>query len=515
MKRLFIRLLIAAVGAALAATVTLPAGTSAAARSEGVREQWRGYWVDAFNEGVYDAVEVSDLVAAATDVGANALVVQIGRRFDCFCNEAVYPRTDASIDPAPYDPLAEVIEQAHAAGLEVHAWVNATTLWNSATPPSSPRHAFNRHGLDARGRDRWLNKRVDGAELIGDNAFMDPANPDAVDYVVRAIGSITRNYDVDGINLDYIRYPDYSEGEFSNDWGYSQTSLTRFAGETGRTGRPEPTDPAFSQWRRDQVSNLVRKIYLRMYRIDSSDRLSINGITYAYGPQTYGGWKQTRPYKNVLQDWKGWLEEGIIDTVTAMNYKREWMPDQARMFREWNRALANYRGDRHVVSGPALYLNEIEDAVAQARQIDALPLDGWMGYSYANASKTATASSDPAVKDAERAALAAALREDVFTEDAVVPEMTWKSDPSTGHLSGTVRAPRRGADQLDVLVAPLGRTPGHKRIVRTDGSGWFGAVDLAPGRYRVTVVERGSHTRAERVRVRVGTVARIVLRVRR
>ncbi|MDN5855434.1 MAG: hypothetical protein L0K86_21830, partial [Actinomycetia bacterium] len=108
-----------------------------------------GYWVDAFNEGVYDADEVSDLVAAAEDVGANALIVQIGRRFDCFCNRALYPRTDAAIDPAPYDPLAEVIEQAHAAGIEVHAWVNATTMWNAAKPPTSPRHAFNRHGLDA------------------------------------------------------------------------------------------------------------------------------------------------------------------------------------------------------------------------------------------------------------------------------------------------------------------------------------------------------------------------------
>ncbi|MDN5855435.1 MAG: family 10 glycosylhydrolase [Actinomycetia bacterium] len=342
---------------------------------------------------------------------------------------------------------------------------------------------------------------------------MDPANPAAVDYVARAIGSITRNYDVDGINLDYIRYPDYSEGEFRNDWGYSETSLSRFAAETGRSDRPKPTDPEFSQWRRDQVTNLVRKIYLRMYRIDRSDRLSINGITYAFGPQTYGGWKQTRPYTNVLQDWKGWLDEGIIDTVTAMNYKREWMDDQARMFLEWNRALANYRGDRHVVSGPALYLNEIDDAVKQAKQVDSMPIDGWAGYSYANPSKRAAESSDPEVKDSERDALATALREEVFTDDAAVPEMTWKTDPQAGQLSGMVRAPRHREDQLDVRLAPIGQTPGHKRIVRTDGSGWFGVVDLAPGRYRVKVVEKGSRSRTARVRVRAGKVASVDLRV--
>jgi hypothetical protein len=50
--------------------------------------------------------------------------------------------------------------------------------------------------------------------------------------------------------------------------------------------------------------------------------LSVNGTTYAYGPVSYGGWEKARPYTNVLQDWKGWLGEGTVDTVTAMNYKR-------------------------------------------------------------------------------------------------------------------------------------------------------------------------------------------------
>ena len=516
MTRSVVRTLAAVAGAALTTTlIGSPPGAAAPSTANEAPEQFRGYWVDGFNEGIYDADEVTKLVDAAQDVGANALIVQVGRRFDCFCNDSLYPRSDEKgLEPEPYDPLAEVVAQGHEAGLEVHAWVNATTLWNEADPPKSSDHAFNKHGLDAHGRDRWLNKRVDGEELVGDNSYMDPANPDAVDYQVRAIASLTRNYDVDGVNLDYIRYPD-NEAEFQNDWGYSETSLARFAAETGRSDRPKPTDPQFAQWRRDQVSNLVRKIFIRMHQVDRSDRLSINGITYAYGPQTYGGWEQTRPYLNVLQDWKGWIDEGIIDTVTAMNYKREWMPDQEQMFDEWNRALANYRGDRHVVSGPALYLNEIADSVAQAAEIDALPLDGWMGYAYANASKTAAESEDPAVKDSERSKLATALRDEVFTDDAVVPEMDWKAEPRTGNISAKVRAPRRLEDQLDVQVTPLGETPGRAQMVRTDGNGWFGVVDLEPGRYRLKVVEPGVRSRVARVRVRAGAVVRAQLRAQR
>jgi uncharacterized lipoprotein YddW (UPF0748 family) len=208
------RILAVVAGLAILPVLAL-AGPASSAEPE---EQWRGYWVDAFNVGVYTPDQVTDLVADAVDVRANALVVQIARRFDCFCNDALLPRTDASIDPAPYDPLAEVIRQAHAAGIQVHAWVNATTMWNSATAPRSADHVFNAHGLASAGADRWLNQRYDGVEKVGNNTYVDPANPDAANYIVDAISSIVTNYDVDGINLDYIRYPDYNAGEFQNDW---------------------------------------------------------------------------------------------------------------------------------------------------------------------------------------------------------------------------------------------------------------------------------------------------------
>ena len=176
-------------------TLALAAGVSAAVPATAAApppSQWRGYWVDAFNEGVYTPAQVTKLVQDAQKIKANALIVQIARRYDCFCNRALYPRTDAAIAPLPYDPLDEVIAQGHAAGMQVHAWVNVNTMWNSATPHSSPEHVFNKHGLNATGADRWLNKRADGLERMGNNAYMDPANPGAVNYIVQAIQSIMR-----------------------------------------------------------------------------------------------------------------------------------------------------------------------------------------------------------------------------------------------------------------------------------------------------------------------------------
>lgn len=472
----------------------LLAGAGATTASAQPDEQLRAFWVDAFNEGIYSPEQVDELVADASAANANVLIVQVGRRFDCFCNDAVYPRTDAAIDPAPYDPLATLIDRAHDVGLEVDAWINATTLWNQATPPSSPDHAFNRHGPTATGGDRWLNKRMDGSERIGNNAYLDPAHPDAVAHVVDAVRSVITNYDVDGVNFDYIRYPDHNGDAFRNDWGYGDVSLARFHAATGRTDVPPPDDEQFSDWRRAQVSNLVRQLYLGAFEEDPSVRVSANTISYAYGPQTYGGWEQTRPYANVMQDWRAWMEEGILDLNVNMNYKREWLDDQARMYDEWAEVIADWQYDRQAIVGSALYLNEVDDTLAQVDQaLTATSAGntavGWTGYSYANPSLTGLGQPDD-VRDAERDRLTAALTDPdggPFAEAATVPEMTWKTSPTTGHVAGVVSTDEGTvADQVGVsLVDP--ETEQVVDTILTDGNGWFGFVDVAPGRWKVEV----------------------------
>ncbi|SFD01265.1 family 10 glycosylhydrolase [Streptomyces aidingensis] len=456
-------------------------------------QQWRSYWVDAFNEGIYTPEQADRLVADALAVNANALVVQTARRYDCFCNHALYPRTDAAVAPAPYDPLATVIDKAHAAGLEVHAWVNVNTMWNSATPPSSPDHVFNLHGPSADGADRWLNKRSDGTELIGANAYVDPGHPAAADYIVRAVTSLVTHYDVDGINLDYVRYPDSNLAPGRSDWGYNDVAVARFQALTGRTDIPGPADPQWSDWRRDQVTGLVRRIYLALWQADPTVRLSMDAITYGHGPQAVGGWQATRTYTEVLQDWAGWLEQGIMDTALTMNYKREWNPDQALMFAEWSEFLADHQADRQAVNGPALYLNSVAGSVAQARRAIAPSAAGntaagWSGYSYANPAM-ATVGGSPAERRAQRDALAEALTggpDAPFAQRAAVPDMPWKTSPTDGHVTGRLALRGGGVlDQARVTLRPL-TAGGEPLTVRSDGNGWFGFAHVPAGRYLVT-----------------------------
>src|SRR5687767_14116446 len=287
--------------------------------------QFRAYWVDAFGDELWTPAKIDKLVQESKAANMNALVVQVGRRGDCFCNNASMPRTHANIAPRPYDPLQYLIDKAHPAGLEVHAWIITTAIWTQSTAiprPPDPTHVFNTHGPSKTGYDNWIMTRDDGANRIGNDYYLDPGHPAAADYIAEMYLSVIRNYDVDGVNFDRVRYPDTSGPQT---WGYNPVSVARFQEATGRTDTPLSTDPQWSQWRRDQVTNVVRKVYVEAYAIKPHVVISADTITYGYGPQsTVGGWEGTRTYVEVLQDWRAWMREGILDLNIPMNYKREY-----------------------------------------------------------------------------------------------------------------------------------------------------------------------------------------------
>jgi uncharacterized lipoprotein YddW (UPF0748 family) len=521
---------------ALSGVMTLPGP----ARAEGP-PQFRAYWVDAFGEGIYTRAEVEELVAAAVAGNFNALVVQVGRRGDCFCNRGSMPRTQAAIAPLPYDPLDTLIEVAHGAGIEVHAWIITTAMWNSSTPPVDPRHAFNQHGPSKTGYDNWLGVRYDGflreSASPSANWFFDPGHPAAADYIVEMYTSVARNYDIDGLNFDRVRYPDLPLASWPRDnaWGYNPVALARFHAATGRTDKPLPDDPQWSQWRRDQITSIVRRVYVETFAIKPELRISADTITYEYGPHNpkWGSWENARPYREVLQDWRAWMEEGILDLNIPMNYKREHCTadgpgcfgNQELMYTEWNEYAKDHQYDRQVAIGSAVYLNTIANSVIQAREALAPssagnPSYGWVAYSYRTPDDLTNTGQRSG--DASRAELTRALTEPseydpvtppVFAEPAAIPEMPWKTQPTVGHLAGAVRSSAGVAfDQVRVDLLDA-ETDAPVASMVTDGGGWFAFVDVAPGRYKVVVDEAVAHGRHVAVAsVSAGELSRVTIR---
>ncbi len=497
----------------LSAVVNASPGAARASSSE-----FRAYWVDAFGDGLFNPGQIDKLVKAAQDAHMNAIVAQIGRRGDCFCNNASMPRTQAAIDPLPYDPLQTLIEKAHAKGIQVHAWIITTAMWNSSTRPLDPTHAFNAHGPSKAGSyDYWLGVKYDGSirETASSSAsyFFDPGHPDAAQYMVDMYTSVARNYDIDGLNFDRVRYPDIPDARWplDNAWGYNPVALARFQAATGRTDKPLPNDTQWSQWRRDQITAIVRKVYVETYAFKPQVRVTADTITYGDGPQGYGGdWTQTRPYRETLQDWRAWLEEGVLDTNIPMNYKREHCiggpipgcfagSDQRTWYVHWSDWAKDHQYRRSTTVGAALYLNTIANSVIQVRKALGPSAAGnsgigWVGYSYRTPDDLANAGQR--IGDASRAELTTALTQPsaydpilppVFAEPATVPPMAWKVAPTTGHLMGTV-ATNTGIP-LDQIRVDLYDAATDVFIAThlTDGRGWFGFVDLVPGRYKALV----------------------------
>jgi uncharacterized lipoprotein YddW (UPF0748 family) len=508
-----------------------------ALQARAAQNELRAYWVDAFGEGIFTEAEITKLVAATKAANLNALVVQVGRRGDCFCNRAMMPRTQAGIAPLPYDPLDSLIAKAHAEGIQVHAWIITTAIWNSLTPPLNPNHVFNQHGPKKTGSDNWISRRYDGADRAGADYLLDPGHPDAADYMVRMYTSVAANYDIDGLNFDRVRLPDQNLAAFPgvSAWGYNPVAVARFQQHTGRVDEPRPDDAQWLDWRRDQITNIVRKVYVETYAIKPQLAISADTITYGYGPVSVpGGWEATRTYREVLQDWRGWMEEGILDLNIPMNYKREHLTvepnNQRRMYLEWNEFARDHQYARDVAIGTAIYLNFIAGSVTQVRKAltpnaNGNSAIGWVGYSYRSPDCLSVApfcGTPSRTTDESRAELTRALTQPseydtvlppVFSTPATVPTMPWKTAPTRGHLAGSVKTTTNVAmDQILVEV----RDPDTDALVMsrlTDGLGYVAFVDLAPGRYKVFVPDdaRVTGKRAELVNVSAGSVARFAI----
>jgi hypothetical protein len=180
----------------------------------------------------------------------------------------------------------------------------------------------------------------------------------------------------------------------------------------------------------------------------------------------------------VFQDWRGWLNEGIVDYVLPMDYYRE-IEEHADWFDTWTRFAARNTGKRGVVLGLGTYLNPAEDALAQLGRARALGSLGVALYSYAVPTRDLEEASDE-----DRAAFAAQLRS-VFARPAPVPSLAWMHQPTVGGVLIEVA----GREGLNVV---LENGAGLRRTWRTDGTGVAGGAEIPAGAYTLSVQDADS-----------------------
>ncbi len=348
-----------------------------------------GLWVLA--EGSQRVLEhperIPALLSTAAALGATDLFVQVyrGGRAWFRSTRADAAPFEAALAKSGRDPLADLLERAHAAGLRVHAWVNALNLSNHRDGPL----------LEALGRDAVLVDRrgrslLDYPELqipppdgeyykMGTPAiWLDPAAPGVADWLAATFVELLAHYpELDGLHLDYLRHPDvlpFTPGSrfgVGLDFGYGAATRARFRRATGLEAPSAETSASagrWDDWRREQVGMLLRQIRGALRAV--SPTLDVSAAVWCYAD---------RAYLSMSQDWRGWLAEGLLDFAVPMAYTKD-----DRLLREMAESFTGLRGSERIWLGLGVWLFDQEPsrAIAQRQLAREVGLHSQVLFSY-------------------------------------------------------------------------------------------------------------------------------------
>ena len=188
-----------------------------------------------------------------------------------------------------YDPLAFAIEECHKRGMELHAWIVTIPVGNTRQV-----RLLGKHSIVS--KNRKICKQFKGSW------YLDPGHPETADYLSRIVREIATNYDVDGIHFDYIRYPEQGTRFPDND------TYRKYGKKKNKV-----------QWRRENITSLVRRLYTDIKSIKPWIKVSSSPVGKFASTSRYSskGWDA---YHAVHQDAQGWLKEGIHDALFPMMY---------------------------------------------------------------------------------------------------------------------------------------------------------------------------------------------------
>ncbi|HEY8154173.1 MAG TPA: family 10 glycosylhydrolase [Myxococcota bacterium] len=294
----------------------------------------RGLWVLA--EGSQRVLEHPDripaLIATARSLAATDLFVQVYRGGRAWYETGLAddsPFRAARDAAAGADPLAVLLREAHAAGLRVHAWVNVLSLSQNRDAPLLRDLGRDAVLVDQHGRslldypDLEVPPPDDAYYRMGTPAlYLDPAAIGLSERLAATFAElVARHPELDGLHLDYIRLPDvlpFAPGSrfgVGLDFGHSASTRALFRDQTGLEA-PQPKSSANAEvwdaWRRDRVTALVAAI--RSAARAAQPKLEISAAVIPYAD---------RAYLSLFQDWRRWLEDGLLEFAVAMVYTRD------------------------------------------------------------------------------------------------------------------------------------------------------------------------------------------------
>lgn len=465
---------------------------------DGVTE-FRGMWATRFEWPSTSRTAVQNKIIEITDKlqanNFNAVLFQVRGQADTLYPSPFEPWSPlvSSDGETPtgwgsFDPLDYAITQAHARGLELHAYINTHTCWQSGAglPPTyNLDHVFWDHcnASDPAARD-WLVHNESGTPVQfeeSDYVWIAPGVPDAQAYTRQQVMVVVENYDVDGVHFDRIRTPgtEYSHDPIS---------------EARQFGEGNPDGLGFEDWTRDQITRMLRDLYAQIMEVKPQVKVSSAPVGL-YRADRYPGYPSGPcgffyGYSCVYQDAQAWIAAGAQDFLVPQIYWADGggNPDFSEVLPDW---LAHDAG-RHIYAGQLRSVG-VTELISQIDVTRTMGGEGNVVFSFSSFDSQGywDEYSDPGGP---------------YEESVSVPDMPWKSSPTQGVIIGTVTE----ADGVSPIVDAHVTRTGSSYTALTSGDGLYSFLLVDPGAYELTFDKAGVGSRLVcSVTVQAGEVTRV------
>lgn len=268
----------------------------------GFANEIRAIWVMPWN--LTNPEQIDELVLDAVVNNQTEILAEVRYRADALYFPNKIDSTFYNPEPRSYvlqdkdfDPLQYLLEKAHLYGLTVQAWISVL----NATPTNKEKLKTN---FVYSNHSNWIMTDSYGNRMNGYNSlgyFIDPGINDVKIHLMNVVLDIVINYpELDGIHLDYIRYP-------AKQYGYSSESVKRF------NEHKKNEQITWNEWRIIQITDFIRE--LREHALLINDKLVITAAVIA-------DIEDARI--QYAQDWVDWVNNGIIDRVYPMAYAKDY-----------------------------------------------------------------------------------------------------------------------------------------------------------------------------------------------
>lgn len=386
-----------------------------------------------------EALAILDM---AQQMKLNAIVLQVRPAADAMYASNLEPWSEFLTGeqgraPVPfYDPLQFWIQEAHARGLELHAWFN----------PYRARSANAKSFIAANHVSRTLPGVV---KTYGELLWMDPGEPSAAAQTLRVINDVLKRYDVDGIHIDDYFYPYPVKNSSGQEIDFpDEPSWRAYQQQGGKLTRAD--------WRRDNVNRLVQAIYSGIRQEKPWVKFGISPFGIGRPDRLPAGIAGFSQYDRLYADVELWLQQGWLDYLAPQLY---WPINQtAQAFNVlhdyWRRQNPQ---QRHI--WPGLFTSKIDASEKSwpadeiLNQVEAMRASGGNGHIHF--------STIPLLQN--RREVRRLLSQDKYLSQALVPESPWMEAAPINPPQWEISADRKSLritqlDQRSRLLAVWRRT---------------------------------------------------------